>query len=142
MAEDAGTVSEYCYLFGVRVHNPIDMDEAMLRHAIETARKHIGGLKEDWQTAGDAVVAAIKEEFDATYGPSWHVIIGKHFGSKVTHDSRHFAFFYIDVRCGAARDESGPQLRADPRGRLERARKLARAPLSTVHAPAALPPAG
>jgi hypothetical protein len=52
---------------------------------------------EEWQAGGDAVVQAIKDEFDATYGASWHVVVGKHFGSKVTHDAKHFAFFYLDV---------------------------------------------
>lgn len=39
----------------------------------------------------------MKEEFDTKYGPSWHVIIGKHFGGKITHDANQFAFFYIDA---------------------------------------------
>lgn len=39
----------------------------------------------------------IKAEFDETYGPSWHVFVGKHFGSKVTHDSKAFAFFYLEA---------------------------------------------
>jgi dynein light chain LC8-type len=98
MAEgEAGAVSEYKHIFGVRVHNPIDMDETMLRHAIETSKRHLAGVG-DWQKDGDEVVGKIKEEFDAEYGPHWHVIIGKHFGSKVTHDARMFAFFYIEVR--------------------------------------------
>lgn len=42
----------------------------------------------------------IKAEFDEAYGPSWHVFVGKHFGSKVTHDSKAFAFFYLEVRRG------------------------------------------
>ena len=46
---------------------------------------------------GDDVVRKIKAEFDEAYGTSWHVFIGKHFGSKVTHDSKMFTFFYIEV---------------------------------------------
>lgn len=97
MAEgEAGAVSEYRHIFGVRVHNPIDMDETMLRHAIETTKKHLATAT-DWQKDGDAIVTKIKEEFDSTYGPYWHVIIGKHFGSKVAHDAKMFAFFYVEV---------------------------------------------
>jgi hypothetical protein len=48
---------------------------------------------------GDDVVRKIKAEFDDAYGQNWHVIIGKHFGSKVTHDSKMFVFFYIEVSC-------------------------------------------
>lgn len=49
----------------------------------------------DWQTQGDEVVSALKREFDAAYSPSWHVIIGKNFGSRVTHEARRMAFFYL-----------------------------------------------
>jgi len=96
---EVGAVSEYRNLFGVRVHNPVDMDETQLRFAIETTRKHCAGCA-DWHKEGDAVVSRIKEEFDASYGPFWHVIIGKHFGSKVTHDAKQFCFFYLEVGGG------------------------------------------
>lgn len=104
MAEaEAGAVSEYRTVFGVRVNNPVSMDDAMLKHAIETAKAHLATVTE-WQKDGDAIVAKIKEEFDTAYGPSWHVIMGKHFGSKVTHDANQFAFFYIDVRADRPTD--------------------------------------
>lgn len=93
---DAGAVSDYRNLFGVRVLQPVDMDETQLRHAIETSKTHLKAC-EDWHKQGDQVVAKIKEEFDAKYGPSWHVVIGRHFGSKVTHDAKQFAFFYIEA---------------------------------------------
>jgi dynein light chain LC8-type len=98
-AEGESGVTEYRNLFGVRVLNPVDMDETQLRHAIETTRAHLRAC-DDWHLKGDAVVTKIKEEFDTNPmfgGPSWHVVIGKHFGSKVTHDARHFCFFYIEV---------------------------------------------
>lgn len=102
MAEDAAgkatiAIAEYRNLFGARVQSPVDMDAAALRHAIETARAALAECG-DWQSKGDAVVARIKEEFDSKYGPSWHCIIGKHFGSKVTHAARQFCFFYLNVR--------------------------------------------
>lgn len=50
----------------------------------------------DWQTQGDAVVQALKREFETAYGPTWHVIIGKSFGSRVTHETRRMVFFYLD----------------------------------------------
>lgn len=31
------------------------------------------------------VAAHIKKEFDRQYGPTWHVVVGKNFGSYVTH---------------------------------------------------------
>jgi dynein light chain LC8-type len=38
----------------------------------------------------------IKKEFDKKYNPTWHVIVGRSFGSFVTHESGHFVYFYIN----------------------------------------------
>ena len=32
--------------------------------------------------------------FDSKYGPTWHCIVGADFRSYVTHESKHFIFFY------------------------------------------------
>ncbi|KAF8328445.1 dynein light chain type 1-domain-containing protein, partial [Cantharellus anzutake] len=31
------------------------------------------------------IASHIKREFDTKYGPTWHVVVGKNFGSYVTH---------------------------------------------------------
>ena len=36
----------------------------------------------------------IKTEFDARWSPHWHCIIGRNFGSFVTHETKKFVFFY------------------------------------------------
>lgn len=36
----------------------------------------------------------IKTEFDARWTPHWHCIIGRNFGSFVTHETKKFVFFY------------------------------------------------
>lgn len=41
------------------------------------------------------IAGAIKNQLDAKYGVTWHVIIGKSFGSYVTHEKGHFIYFYI-----------------------------------------------
>lgn len=60
------------------------------------------------------IAANIKKEFDKKYGPTWHVVVGKNFGSYVTHgklfidfsfertkgiewgtETKHFIYFYI-----------------------------------------------
>lgn len=78
-----------------RLHQPCDMPDDMLRHAIDVSRKELGSLT-DWQKEADGAVQKIKDVFDSTYGPSWHVVVGKHFGSRVTHDSKNFVFFYLE----------------------------------------------
>jgi dynein light chain LC8-type len=37
----------------------------------------------------------IKKEFDTRWSPHWHVIIGRNFGSFVTHETKSFLFFYL-----------------------------------------------
>ena len=32
---------------------------------------------------------------DARFGPTWHCVVGRHFGSYVTHETRSFAYFYL-----------------------------------------------
>lgn len=39
--------------------------------------------------------ADIKKEFDKKYGPTWHCIVGRNFGSYVTHETKHFLYFYL-----------------------------------------------
>lgn len=33
--------------------------------------------------------------FDQKYGPTWHCIVGSDFRAFVTHDHKHFIFFYV-----------------------------------------------
>lgn len=39
--------------------------------------------------------ADIKKEFDKKYGPTWHCVVGRNFGSYVTHETKHFIYFYL-----------------------------------------------
>ena len=41
------------------------------------------------------IAAFIKKEFDKKYNPTWHCIVGRNFGSYVTHETKHFIYFYI-----------------------------------------------
>lgn len=36
------------------------------------------------------------QEFDGVYGPAWHCIVGKSFGSFVTHSSGGFVYFSVE----------------------------------------------
>ena len=64
-----------------------------------------GKMKNDAQKVAAAAVEAHQEEkdvskpiktfFDQKYGPTWHCIVGGDFRAFVTHESKHFIFFYI-----------------------------------------------
>ncbi|KAK6934272.1 Dynein light chain, type 1/2 [Dillenia turbinata] len=43
------------------------------------------------------IARALKKEFDMAYGPAWHCIVGKSFGSYVTHSPGGFVYFSIDT---------------------------------------------
>ncbi|KER32420.1 hypothetical protein CRM22_005083 [Opisthorchis felineus] len=44
------------------------------------------------------VAAHLKKEFDRKYSPTWHCVVGKHFGSYVTHETQNFIYFYLQDR--------------------------------------------
>ena len=46
-------------------------------------------------TTPQDVAAYIKKEFDKKYNPTWHCIVGRNFGSYVTHETKHFIYFYL-----------------------------------------------
>ncbi|KAJ6794221.1 dynein light chain 1, cytoplasmic [Iris pallida] len=70
-----------------------DMKEEMQKEAIECAiaafERH--GVEKE-------VAEYIKKEFDRNYGPTWHCIVGRNFGSYVTHETNHFIYFYLDSK--------------------------------------------
>ncbi|RZC32799.1 Dynein light domain containing protein [Asbolus verrucosus] len=41
------------------------------------------------------IAAYIKKEFDKKYNPTWHCIVGRNYGSYVTHKTNHFIYFYL-----------------------------------------------
>jgi hypothetical protein len=45
--------------------------------------------------AAPPVPAVIKKEFDRKHGPTWHVVVGRNYGSYVTHETKSFAYFYL-----------------------------------------------
>ncbi|TMS36022.1 hypothetical protein L596_003290 [Steinernema carpocapsae] len=62
----------------------------MQQDAIRTASIAITKFKVEKDVA-----TFIKEEFDRKYTPSWHCVVGRNFGSYVTHESNHFIYFYM-----------------------------------------------
>lgn len=70
-----------------------DMKEDMQKEAIDCAiaafEKH--GVEKD-------IAEYIKKEFDKNHGPTWHCIVGRNFGSYVTHETNHFVYFYLESK--------------------------------------------
>jgi len=69
----------------------VDMSEEMQEDAIATARTAL----EQYKVEKD-IAAFIKKEFDEKHQPTWHCIVGRNFGSFVTHETKHFIYFYLD----------------------------------------------
>lgn len=67
-----------------------DMSEDMQQDAVDTAVQAMEKFSIEREIA-----AFIKKEFDRKYSPTWHCIVGRNFGSYVTHETKHFIYFYL-----------------------------------------------
>ncbi|CAF2162844.1 unnamed protein product [Rotaria magnacalcarata] len=67
-----------------------DMSEDMQQDAVDIATQAL----EKYNIEKD-IAAYIKKEFDKKYNPTWHCIVGRNFGSYVTHETKHFIYFYL-----------------------------------------------
>ncbi|XP_010434906.1 PREDICTED: dynein light chain 1, cytoplasmic [Camelina sativa] len=70
-----------------------DMKEDMQKEAIEIAVSAF----EKYSVEKD-IAENIKKEFDKKHGATWHCIVGRNFGSYVTHETNHFVYFYLDQK--------------------------------------------
>ncbi|CAI9291431.1 uncharacterized protein LOC111895436 [Lactuca sativa] len=70
-----------------------DMKEEMQNEAVNIAISAF----ENCSVEKD-VAEQIKKEFDKNHGPTWHCIVGKNFGSYVTHETNHFVYFYLESK--------------------------------------------
>ncbi|KAG8045571.1 hypothetical protein GUJ93_ZPchr0008g11603 [Zizania palustris] len=70
-----------------------DMKEEMRLEAFEIAR-----VAFEKHTMEKDIAEYIKKEFDKNHGPTWHCIVGRNFGSYVTHETNYFVYFYIDSK--------------------------------------------
>ncbi|VDL61487.1 unnamed protein product [Hymenolepis diminuta] len=69
----------------------VRMSEEMISYAAVTAEQ---ALKQN-ATRKD-VAAFVKKRFDEKYGPLWHCIVGRDFGSYITHQEQGFIVFRVD----------------------------------------------
>jgi dynein light chain LC8-type len=42
------------------------------------------------------MATALKQLFDKEHQPTWQSVIGKNFGSSITHETKYILFFQID----------------------------------------------
>ncbi|KAJ2740394.1 Dynein light chain 1, cytoplasmic [Coemansia sp. BCRC 34301] len=75
--------------FKVTVKN-IDMADTMRDAITELAVKAFKEYKFEKDIA-----SAIKRDCDKQFGPTWQVIVGRNFGSFVTHEVGRFIYFYV-----------------------------------------------
>jgi len=68
----------------------VDMSEEMQQESVDIASAAL----EKYNIEKD-IAAQIKKEFDRRHGATWHVVVGKNFGSYVTHETKHFIYFYV-----------------------------------------------
>jgi dynein light chain LC8-type len=70
----------------------------MQQDAISVATKAI-----DMYNIEKDIACYIKKEFDRKHNPTWHCVVGmnvylflgRNFGSYVTHETKHFIYFYL-----------------------------------------------
>merc|ERR1712000_626690 len=67
-----------------------DMTEDMQSETIEVAQEAMAKF-----TIEKDIAQHIKRTFDERKGPTWHCIVGRNFGSFVTHETKHFIYFYL-----------------------------------------------
>ncbi|KAH9953640.1 dynein light chain type 1-domain-containing protein [Russula dissimulans] len=68
----------------------VDMSDELQQECVDVATAAL----EKYNIEKD-IAAHIKKEFDKRHGPTWHVVVGKNFGSYVTHETKHFIYFYV-----------------------------------------------
>ncbi|KAG0138085.1 dynein light chain type 1-domain-containing protein [Tuber indicum] len=68
----------------------VDMTEEMSSIAIDVAKKAISS-----NNVEKDIAQYIKKEFDTKFGSTWHCIVGRNFGSFVTHETKNFIYFYV-----------------------------------------------
>ncbi|KAK7401833.1 hypothetical protein VNO78_13629 [Psophocarpus tetragonolobus] len=81
--------------FNVRLKSsdmPVHMQEHALRHTRSLFPLH----SPPPNPSNTLIARALKKEFDSKYGLAWHCVIGKSFGSFVSHTGGGFIYFSID----------------------------------------------
>jgi dynein light chain LC8-type len=77
-----------------------DMTDDMQKEVIEVARVGIDRSSTVFHLSvtplkDQQIATHIKDDFRSRYHGTWHCIVGRNFGSFVTHETKHYIYFYI-----------------------------------------------
>ncbi|CAN0902527.1 Dynein light chain, cytoplasmic [Linum grandiflorum] len=75
-----------------------DMPGAMQERAFRCTRAFLDASPDRKRINPSRLAMSLKKEFDGAYGPAWHCIAGKSFGSFVTHANGGFVYFSVDEK--------------------------------------------
>ncbi|CAA6665767.1 unnamed protein product [Spirodela intermedia] len=82
---------------GLRVRpKAAEMPPAMQERAFRCTRALVEASPNRWKPNLTLLALALKKEFDASYGPAWHCVVGRSFGSYLTHSPGGFVYFSLD----------------------------------------------
>ena len=81
-------------MWGAKVQQPCEMVLDQLKATILTVKEVLQDLSPGSEPT-EEMARAIKEWCDKQYEASWHVVLGRHFGTQMVHHARQFAFFYV-----------------------------------------------
>jgi dynein light chain LC8-type len=68
----------------------VDMSPEMQQAALDVAREAM-----EKHTVEKDIAMYIKKQFDEKFQPTWHCVVGRNFGSYVTHEMKGFIYFYL-----------------------------------------------
>mmetsp|Transcript_534 Transcript_534/g.1050 ORF Transcript_534/g.1050 Transcript_534/m.1050 type:complete len:91 (-) Transcript_534:1036-1308(-) len=68
----------------------VDMGEDMTNDALDAANRAFELFTKELDVA-----SYVRKEFDKKYNPTWHCVVGRSYGSYVTHATKHFIYFQI-----------------------------------------------
>ncbi len=67
-----------------------DMSPEMQEKVIDITKRAFGKCNTEKEMA-----TYIKDEIKSDYPGTWHCVVGRNFGSFVTHETKHYIYFYI-----------------------------------------------
>ena len=67
----------------------VEMPEEMAASAVAVAEEAVSK-----ETKEKDLAAFIKKRFDQVHGPSWHCVVGRNYGSWISHQPNRFIYLY------------------------------------------------